>query len=170
MHHVQKDDCMVSPVCEYHLQPSFFKSDPQVGKFKIQIPHIVKNLEKVKPHIKVRYGNLHCGSLVKVKDVDLHNHHTDEIQYDIEDKYMTISPSHFTGFIVTAEGINCCAQSASVMFFGSLRNLPGKNPLATVKVCFSSMHSFIKDYESVSINMLLKEKLQYSETTLRKLL
>ena len=61
MHHIPRGDCLVSPVCEYHLQPALGKSSVQVGKFKIQIPHIVKDLKKVCPHIKIHYGNLHSG-------------------------------------------------------------------------------------------------------------
>ena len=53
MHHIPQGDCLVSPVCEYHLQPSLYKSSPRLGKFKIQIPHIVKDLNKVRPHIRI---------------------------------------------------------------------------------------------------------------------
>ena len=73
------------------------------------------------------------------------------VQHEIDEQYVTIYTSHFSGYIVTAEAINCCAQSAAVLFFGSLRNFPRASPLATVKVCLTGTHSFIKDYESVSI-------------------
>ena len=148
MHHIPPGDCLVSQVCEYHLQTPFFNSGPQIGKFKIQIPHIVKDLKKMKPHVKVRYGNLHGDSLVKVKG--LNNCHTDTIQYDIDDKYVTIYTSHFSGYIVTAEAIKCCAESAYVLFFGSLRNESKEEPLATVSVHFASTHISMKDYKSVS--------------------
>ena len=56
------------------------------------------------------------------------------------------------GYIVTTEGINCCSRSINVMLFGSLTNNPQRGPSVTVKIYLSSIHSQIKDYESVSKN------------------
>ena len=147
IHHIPKNHCLVSPVCEYHLQPSLYNSSPHIGKFKIQIRHIVKDIEKVQPHIKVRYGNLHKGELENAKH--LHQHQSDTVQYDINEKFVTINTRHFTGYMVTAESINCCAQSAYVLLFGSLTNVPQDVPLAAVKIYFSSTHNSIEDYIAV---------------------
>ena len=73
----------------------------------------------------------------------------EDIPYDIDEKYVTIHTSHFSGYIVTAEAINCCAQSVNMMTFGSLRNIQSAKPLLSVKIYFSSIHSQIKDYEWV---------------------
>ena len=63
---------------------------------------------------------------------------------------MTIYTRHFSGYIVTAEGINCCSKSANVLLFGSLTNNLEMGPLVTVKIYLASIHSQIKDYEMVS--------------------
>ena len=149
MHHIPQGDCLVSPVCEFHLQPSLYKSFPQIEKFKIQIPHIVKDLTKVGHFIRMWYGNLHSGVPALIENKSVLGYSNEIGQYDMDDKYVTIYTSHFSGFIVTAEAINCCAQSARVLLFCSLANDPGEAPIAKVKVFFSSIHSDIKDYQSV---------------------
>ena len=56
---IPKDDCLVSPICEYHLEPSLGRK-PSTGKnYKIQIPHIVADVDKVRDHLRVYRGNLH---------------------------------------------------------------------------------------------------------------
>ena len=71
---------------------------------------------------------------------------------EINHKYITIHTSHFSGYIVTAEGINCCSKSANVLLFGSLGNNLYQGPSVTVKVYLSSIHSEIRDYEAVRRN------------------
>ena len=63
---------------------------------------------------------------------------------------MTIYARHFSGYIVTAEGINCCSKSANVLLFGSLTSNLEMGPLVTVKIYLASIHSQIKDYGMVS--------------------
>ena len=149
LNHIPSSDCLVSPVCEYHLQPSLYQNYPQVGQFKIQIPHIVKDVNKVRPHIRVSFGNLYSGKMVKV---NTSNHgQTNSLHYEINEQKVIITTSHFSGYIITAEAINCCAQSACALLFGCLRNVPKAVPLAIVKVFLSSVHLCIEDYQMVSI-------------------
>ena len=72
-----------------------------------------------------------------------------DVYYYVDENYVTIFTSHFTGYIVSAEGIQCCAQSARTHFFGSLREIYGTEPLARLKVYFSSIHTDIRDYKEV---------------------
>ena len=164
--HIPENDCLIAPICEYHLQPYVQEqlslgdrnNDSQISsniehsspkmKYKIEIPHIVTDVEKVRPHLKVRHGNLHSGVLVM--DDDPHDDQGEKVEYHIDDKYVTILTSHFSGYIITAEGINCCGQTANLLFFGSLRNRPYAKPqaMATVKVFISNK---MEDYQNVSI-------------------
>ena len=66
---------------------------------------------------------------------------------EIDEKHVTIHVRHFSGYIVTAEGINCCSKSANVLLFVSLANNPEMGPSVTVKIYLASIHSQIKDYE-----------------------
>ena len=152
---VQENDCLVGPICEYHFQPSLYKSEPQVGKYKIQIPHIVKDIRTLRRHIRVSHGDIHSDSPLQVER-KLMNYSQGDVYYDIDKNYVTIFTSHFTGYIVTAEGIQCCAQSANTHFFGSNRKLPGTKPLARLKVYFSSIHTDITDYKEVRYSDICK--------------
>ena len=161
-HHIPENDCLVAPICEYHLQEpyrepflrdkynfQFSKSPlsvelpPPTEQYKIQIPHFVSDIERVRPHLKVRHGNIHSG-------VPALDDQGEKVQHSIDDKYVTILTSYFSGYIITAEGINCCGQTAKLLFFGSLRNRPDTklSVLATVKAFISSK---IRDFQNVSL-------------------
>ena len=161
MHHVPDDDCLVSPICEYHLQKPYCEhtlskrygiqipphSKPEDIKYRIEIPHIVKDIANVRPHIRVRHGNLHSG----LPALQKHSAKTQKgkFSFDLDEDYVTIYTNHFSGYIVSAKCINCCGQSANVHVFASLRNIPDTKPLARVKVYLSSNHSDIQDYMCV---------------------
>ena len=160
MHHVPNNDCVIAPVCEYHLQEPYrelildktvkvkvLPPNPEDIKFRIEIPHILKDVDYVRPHIRVRHGNLHSG--VPVLEKLSSKHHNSKISFDIDDNYITIHTNHFSGYIVSAKHINCCAKSANVHLFASLRNIPEARPLATVKVYLSSILSSMEDYQCV---------------------
>ena len=152
IHHIPKQSCLVAPICEYHLQPTKGHSDHQNVKYKIQIPHIVTDIERVRHHIRVYHGNIHSSE--SHLNVEKPNSQKYGLHYDIDDKYITIYTSHFSGFIITADRINCCGKTANVLIFGSLRNYPVTRPLATLKVIFASNHVKCKDVIEVSIIVL----------------
>ena len=67
--HVPENNCLVSPICEYHLQQPYQENSlsekygfpippplPELTKYRIEIPHIIKDVDKVRPHIRVRHG------------------------------------------------------------------------------------------------------------------
>ena len=160
MHHIPDNDCLVAPVCEYHLQEPYrelvldktvkvqvLPTNPEDIKFRIQVPHIVKDPENVRPHIRVRQGNLH--SRVTTLEKFSFKHRNSKISFDIDENYVTIHTNHFSGYIVSVKHINCWAKYANVHLFASLRNIPIESPLATVKVYLSSIHSNIEDYQHV---------------------
>ena len=162
IHHVPDDDCLVSPICEYHLQQPYREQSlherlkipipphlPEDPKYQIDIPHIVKDVDNVRPHIRVQHGNLHSGKPA-LETHSLENCKSN-ISFDIDEDYVTIHTNHFSGYIVSAKCINCCGQKANVHLFASLRNIPEATPLATAKVYLSSIHSDIKDYQCVRI-------------------
>ena len=140
--HIHEKDCLVASICEYHLQPFIGRILPRSTKYKIQVPHIVRNVQQASESIRIKHGDIHNGSLLAVQRLE-------KGKYEIDEKYVTIYTSHFSGYIVTAEGINCCSKSVNVLLFGSLVNNPEIEPLVTVKVYMSSIHSQIKDYDAV---------------------
>ena len=128
-HHIPSKDCLVAPICEYHLQPF-------IGK---QVPHMVRNISPKRKYIRVRCGDLHSSSVLPICKLE-------KDSFEMDEKYVT---SHFSGYIATAEGINCCSKSANVLLFGSLTKNAWKGPSVAVKVFLSSIHSQIKDYVAV---------------------
>ena len=113
-HHIPPKDCLVAPICEYHLQPFIGRTLPLHTIYKLQVPHIVRDLS-VRKHVRVRHGDLHCNAVLPVYKLE-------KDKYEMDEKYVTIHTSHFSGYIVTTEGINCCSKSANVLLFGSLAN------------------------------------------------
>ena len=86
----------------------------------------MRNVGQSRKHVRVRHGDLHSNAVLPVYKLL-------KGSYEMDEKYMTIHTSHFSGYIVTAEGINCCSKSINVLLFGSLTNNPWKGPSVTVK-------------------------------------
>ena len=75
-----------------------------------------------------------------------------QVWYEVDNHFITIYTSHFSGYIVTVEGINCCSGSANLLLFGCLVSIPDEEPLATLKLYMSSAHSTqIRDYRTVRL-------------------
>ena len=140
--HIPRKDCLVAPICEYHLQPFIRKILPRQARYMLQVPHVVRNVSKVTKHIRVRHGDLHSNRILPV-------YHLEKDKYEIDEKYVTVYAKHFSSFIITAEAINCCSGRANVLLFGSLSNSSEMGPLVTVRMYLSSLHSEIKDHISV---------------------
>ena len=150
-HIIPGDECLVGPICQFTLQPKLGEEIPKGAKYEIQIPHLVPDVNKVKNHIRIRDCDIHNDSLTK-KDI---SKETDEISFDIDEKYITVHTTHFSTYIVTVEGINCCSSRALALFFGSLDNTPDAEPLASLRVYMTRDTSDIKDFQKVSCNSIM---------------
>ena len=150
MHHVPKNDCLVAPICEYHLQQLYQTklTHPKDVKYRIEMPHIVKDVDKVRPHIRILHGNLRNGTATLEVERHSSRNHEGKTSFNIDENLVTIHTNHFSGYIITAKHINCCAQSALALLFGSLQNIQQAMPLATVKIYLSSR---IADCEHVRV-------------------
>ena len=130
-HHIPRNDCLVTPICEYHLQPFNGRRTPVCTKFKLRVPHILRKISQVKDSIRIRYGDVRGIATLPLLERN---------NFEIDEKYLNISISHFSGFIVTAEGINCCSSSANMILYGSLANSSEMGPLVTVRAYLGSMN------------------------------
>ena len=158
--HIPKNSCLLGPICEYHLEHALGKPYPKKTKFLIQLPHVCRDIQRIRKCIRVRHGKIQRVVPLEVED-QLMDSQDGDFAYDINDKYVEIHTTHFSGFIVTADCITCCGTSVNVLLFGSLSNIPDAEPLATLKVYFSSLHSEIKDFHFVRIRIIIP--LFYSE-------
>ena len=141
---IPEHECLLGPICEYHVLP--YLDEVCLGKrkrirsltrsqekYKIQIPHSVRDIERVRPHLKLRHF-----FRALYDDTGILTQASDQDECSIDDKYVTILTSHFSVYIITAEGVRCCGQTANLLFFGSLINRSDTQPLATVKVFISN--------------------------------
>ena len=98
--------------------------------------------------IKVKHINMERATAVDGGDLSKKPE-----RCEIDEKYVTIFTTHFCAYIITAEDVNHCSGYAKVLLFGALKQNPETEmPRATVKVYFSSIHTGIVDYESVSFS------------------
>ena len=144
--HIPPNDCVVSPICEYHLEPAIESKLATDVTYILQVPHIIWDIQEVQNKIKIQHINIerattvNGGNLCKKPE-----------RYEIDEKYVSIYTTHFCAYIVTAKDVDCCSGNANVLLFGDLSQDPEKEGSeATVKVYFSSIHFEIRDYESVS--------------------
>ena len=146
LEHIPHNHCVVSPICEYHLQPNIESELPVDATFILQVPHIISDVPEVRNKLKIQHINIERGTSVDQGDFSKKPE-----RYEIDEEYVTIYTSHFCAHIVPAESIDCCSGNANILLFGDLNTDPETDGSeATVKVYFSSIHSEIRDYESVS--------------------
>ena len=139
LQYIPSHDCVVCPIFECYLIPLHGKKLPHGPQYKLQVPHIIRNLEKVKGKIRVRFVDRGVTSLVKPDS------------YEIDEKHVTVYTSHFCACIITVENINCCGANANVLIFGSLSGgQEDVKPVATVRVFMCSIHMEKKDYLEVT--------------------
>ena len=158
--HISERECLVAPICEYFLQPELkdlknYKENssttqPKDQQYLIRIPHVIKDIDKVKNHIHVKHGNIHSGVPPLIVERKPNSKHPDRVSFTVDRKYVNIYTDHLSGFIVTVEDINFCSGSACALIFGSLMKQPGEDPLVSLKVYLSNELVAIEDYGSVS--------------------
>ena len=102
--------------------------------------------------IRVRHGNIRSQfQNLNLEEQQATQSRDKNLFYEADSNFITIHTRHFSGYIITLQDINCCAGSANILLFGSVANVPNDEPLATLKVYMSSVHSAqIRDYRTVS--------------------
>ena len=146
------NECVISPICEYSFHQLLDK--PAVSrnaKYRIQIPHVARDINNPGQQIIVRHGNIHNGHFRKCLPGKLKEGHG--IYYTVSDKYVDVYTSHFSATVVTQESIDCCCRSANAAVFGVLRNKSGKQPLVKLKVFMASLLYNIEDFNSVRLSL-----------------
>ena len=148
LHLIPKNECIMSPICEYSVHPLL--DSPAVPKniqYRLQIPHVVRDVHETGNQVIVRHGNIQNGHFRKCPTgVPEEGHNT---FYTIGPKYVDLYTSHFSATVVTEDGIACCCRSANAKVFGILRNKSGKEPLVKLKVFLASLLYDIEDFNSV---------------------
>ena len=150
LHHIPHEDCVVSPICEYLLRPfiGYNAELPEGSSYVIKIPHILNNVQEVRKHLKIRHGEIHKRHPLIEETFYPSGKSPRKSSFDIDDKYVILKSTHFSGYIVTAKSVNCCSDSAKIIVFGSL-NKREETYSADLKVYSSKRHYDIDDYLKV---------------------
>ena len=88
--HIPEDECLVSPIAEYHCVYKNEKQDKSKHKFKIILPHCIRDRDALSS-FRVRYGDISK------------NKPFEEINwFQVDDSYITIYTNAFSQFICTS--------------------------------------------------------------------
>ena len=145
-------DCLICPVCEYVFHPDETKNKPD-GKFKLLIPHIVKDITNVKGQILVR--QVASKSILEILPVST-QFETSNAYWNIDDKYIIIYTRKFSKFVITAKKIKCCGRSVEMLVFGRWEDLADGFARVDLRTYLGSEHCRIKDYLEVRIACSLR--------------
>ena len=142
-HMFPENDCIISPICEF-----FFKGSdiPNLARFHIEVPHIVKDIHHIRKKIKVQHWHNRILSDAKY----LTSIQTpEEVYYKINSQCVELFTPHFCQFFISAEGINCCSGRAAMLAFSKME-WSDSGPLANLALYFGSVHHMYNDYRQVN--------------------
>ena len=145
-HLVGENDCIISPICEY-----FFKNRDKSRKqaiFRLQVLHIVDDIEDVRNRIEVQFQLRRNTSLVKAEEFHEKQLTSSDVVYKLHQNHVEIFCGHFSSIIITGKAIQCCCKSTNIMVFSKI-DQQDDPPIADVAMYFTSLHYKIKDYEQV---------------------
>ena len=148
---VPKDECMVGPVVEIHVEELGEKQEAVRDHYKIKIPHCLTKKEQLSS-IKVKSGNIYSKrKFVKLKTKKKNRNRS--ISYEVDEKYVTIHSTHFCQFVCsTSEQI--CKRSIMAFAYGSLKQL-GQHSHVKVNVFLCSDLYRLPEFKRVCIIILL---------------
>ena len=152
-HLVKDTDCIIGPICDYHLFDSSRKASKRKN-FIIEVPHIVKNIDEVNGKMEVMRQADGSSVLTAVQPLlSEGNAEPNKAFYAVEKNHIKISTPHFSRYIVTAKGINCCSGSAQILVFSKMVMTAGQ-PLFYVNIYLGSLHYSIQDYTQVCFSVI----------------
>ena len=144
-HLVGKDDCIISPICQFHFHGSEITS---ASRFGLQVPHNVKHINQVQAKIRVNHGKLSPRYMETALPFSRELNSTD-VFYACYPRHIEVSSPHFSGFLISAEGVNCCAGSAVMLAFSMIE--PSEvGPVANIATYFCSSHHILNGYRQVN--------------------
>ena len=127
-HLVTEKDCIISPICEYHLESSDATQDKEYIRFRIQVPHTLNDNDLNEGKIKVK----RVHKEVKSDAIRFTRHQSpEEVYYKYNRKYVEIFTHEFSKYIIYAEGIRHCCGSAAMLAFSKM-TWDDAGPIATV--------------------------------------
>ena len=148
VHAIPREECIVSPMVEFHLLSSLVPEETEPKhQYTIRIPHCVPEEAHWK-YIKVRSGDIHGDSeFTEIKRFD-----GKKIQgtcYQIDKRFITITTTHFTDFTCTLCENSCCPNLAMLFLFGSIKHNVQRKTQLEIQPFLCSFLYIITDYREV---------------------
>ena len=143
-HLVGKDDCIISPICKFHFHGV---RHPPASRFYLQVPHIVRDMKQFLSKIRVNHGKLSKRHLETAQPFSRHLN-PEHVYYQCYPRQIEISSPHFSGFLISTEGVNCCAGSAVMLAFSKMESSEA-GPVANVATYLCSNHHILNGYRQV---------------------
>ena len=143
-HLVGKDDCIISPICLFHFHGSEI---PPASRFGLQVPHNVKDINQVQAKIRVNHGKLSRCYMERALPFSQELNSTD-VFYACYPHHVEVSSPHFSGFLISAEGVNCCTGSDVMLAFSKIEPSEA-GPVANIATYFCSSHHILNGYRQV---------------------
>ncbi len=150
-HLVQNTECIVSPISEYFVFPP---PSPQKEPFKLEIPHIVEDIQEAKQKLRVQVQEKKSSFLQPASQQFPGQSLTDllrkgEVVFTVKKSHVEVLTMHFTTFIVSAELANCCWKNVKMLIFSLMDAHLTTTPVANLSIHLASTQSEIKDYLQV---------------------
>ena len=148
---IPADECIISPMVEFHRHSLNDEDEERKLSYTIRIPHCIRQRSKWR-HIKVRKGDIYKDEdFVEIKERSQAG--KTDTSYEIDEHFIIIHTTHFTDFTCTMCNGTFCSDLAMVFLFGSLCPL---EDITVVKVqpFLCSFLYVIEDYQKVNIIIL----------------
>ena len=164
-HLVHESDCVVGPMCEFEFHS--YDDIPEGAWVKIEVPHIVKNLDivrKIRVISRDRYQE--CIEYAQKLEPEQDPPDCENIYYRFGESYLEIFTHHFSQFIVYAENTtlqevknkhnqHSCSKSVELLIYTKwIQKDYDSGPLLEVTLNMCSLQHGEKDYRQVCIPVL----------------
>ena len=147
---IPENECIISPMVEFHEHPLGNKENQSKPQYIIRIPHCIPDKTHWK-YIKVRYGDISSDNPFTYipKKKPWNKWRIGPVFYEIDQYFITIHTTHFTDFICSVCQNLCCLHAVMLFLFGSIRTPAPSRSVVEIHPFLCSFLYNIKDYRHV---------------------
>ena len=114
---IPRDECIISPMVEFHSQELSVDDDMGQYQYTIRIPHCISNREQLSA-IRVRYGDIYRpASFKKIESKkSKKKKRSTHAWFEVDERFVTIHTDHFSHFTCTFCNKICDASIISLLY------------------------------------------------------
>ncbi len=111
-HLIEDGACIVSPIPEFHFSDNRTEEPPV---FTVIIPHCVGNIATADLQVRVWNETEDGAQCFSHQREGLQ---TDgDIRFRYDEKFVHITTTHLSTYLIAAKGLRCCCRSVELLFF-----------------------------------------------------